>query len=119
MGRTTLALGQTSEATEHTAETAATGFDRYRLQSGRIAYANTKAPLFPGEVAHFVSGVIGLDSLSQPQRLGSQCVLGHECGGATVGCLHGAHGCVELVWGNSDRVRQPGPVQRCGFGVLG
>jgi kumamolisin len=49
-----------------------TSFDRYKLQSGRIAYANTAAPLFAGDIARYISGVIGLDSLSLPQRLALQ-----------------------------------------------
>ncbi len=48
------------------------GFNRYRMPSGRVAYANTKAPLFAGSVARYVQGVIGLDSLYLPQHLGLQ-----------------------------------------------
>jgi subtilase family serine protease len=47
-----------------------TGFERYRLPSGRIAYANIAAPLLPGTAARYVTGVIGLDSLTTSQRLG-------------------------------------------------
>ena len=46
-----------------------TSFVRYRLASGRIAFANTEAPRFAGGVAQYVQGVIGLDSLYLPQRL--------------------------------------------------
>jgi kumamolisin len=55
-----------------------TSFESYRVQGGRIAYANTKAPLFAGNVAPYISGVIGLDSLSLPQRLGLQRPLVHR-----------------------------------------
>jgi subtilase family serine protease len=47
-----------------------TGFERYRLADRRIAYANTKAPLFSGTTAQYVQDVIGLDNLTMPQRLG-------------------------------------------------
>ena len=47
-----------------------TGFERYRLADRRIAYANTKAPLFSGTTARYVQDVIGLDNLTMPQRLG-------------------------------------------------
>lgn len=58
-------------------------FERYRLPSGRIAFANTRAPLFPGNVAGYVQAVIGLDSLSQPQRLGLLSVPSHRRGAAS------------------------------------
>ncbi len=47
-----------------------TGFDQYRLSGGRVAFANTAAPLFPGAAAQYVSAVVGLDTLSTPQRIG-------------------------------------------------
>jgi len=50
------------------------GFNRYRMPSGRVAYANTQAPLFADTIAGYVQGVIGLDSLYRPQRLGLQRV---------------------------------------------
>ena len=46
------------------------GFDRYRLPGGRIAFANTKAPLLSGAAAGYVSAVVGLDTLSRPRPLG-------------------------------------------------
>jgi len=46
------------------------GFDRYRLPSGRTAFANTEAPSFSGTAARYVSAVIGLDTLSQLRPLG-------------------------------------------------
>jgi hypothetical protein len=46
------------------------GFRRYQLPGGRIAYANTAAPLIPGSVAGAVRGVIGLDDLQVSQPLG-------------------------------------------------
>jgi subtilase family serine protease len=42
-----------------------TSFVRYHLASGRIAYANTRAPLLPGSIVGAVQGVIGLDNLAQ------------------------------------------------------
>ena len=45
------------------------GFDQYRLSGGRIAYANTSAPLFPGAAAQYVSTVVGLDTLTTLQPI--------------------------------------------------
>jgi subtilase family serine protease len=36
---------------------------RYRLATGRVVYANTRAPRFAGTAAPYVTGVIGLDNL--------------------------------------------------------
>jgi uncharacterized repeat protein (TIGR01451 family) len=47
-----------------------TGFDQYQLTGGRVAFANTAAPLIAGAAAPYVSAVIGLNSLAVPQRLG-------------------------------------------------
>jgi subtilase family serine protease len=41
----------------------------YRLPGGRVAYANTKAPKIAGNVARYVSGVIGLDNLGREQSM--------------------------------------------------
>jgi len=46
------------------------GFDQYQLSGGRVAYANTAAPLFPGAAAQYVSTVVGLDSLATIQPIG-------------------------------------------------
>jgi len=46
------------------------GFDQYRLSGGRIAFANTTAPLFQGAAAQYVSTVVGLDTLATPQPIG-------------------------------------------------
>jgi subtilase family serine protease len=46
-----------------------TSFETYRLPTGRIAFANTAAPLFSGSAAPYVQGVIGLDNLSVPQPI--------------------------------------------------
>jgi subtilase family serine protease len=46
----------------------------YRLPGGRVAFANNRAPLFAGAVAPDVLGVVGLDDLNLPQRLGAQRV---------------------------------------------
>jgi subtilase family serine protease len=40
---------------------------RYRLATGRVAYANTRAPRIAGLAAPYVSGVLGLDDLAIPQ----------------------------------------------------
>jgi hypothetical protein len=55
----------------------ATSFDLMRLPGGRLAVANTEPPLFPGPVAGYVQGVIGLDTVLQEQPL--------DAAGATVG----------------------------------
>ena len=47
-----------------------TSFETYRLSTGRIAYANTEAPLFSASAAPAVQGVIGLDNLSLPRPVG-------------------------------------------------
>jgi len=47
-----------------------TNFRRYRMPGGRIAFANTAAPLVPGGVASLVQGVVGLDNLYLPQGRG-------------------------------------------------
>jgi subtilase family serine protease len=44
-----------------------TGFERFDI-GGRIAYANTRAPLFGGAVARYVLGVVGLDNISVPHH---------------------------------------------------
>ena len=44
-----------------------TGFARYRLRSGRVAFANTKAPSLPAQAAIDVEGVVGLDNLTVEQ----------------------------------------------------
>ncbi|MGH2843541.1 MAG: protease pro-enzyme activation domain-containing protein, partial [Solirubrobacteraceae bacterium] len=45
-------------------------FQRVRLHSGRVAYANTHAPQFPRVVASAVQGVVGLNTLTQARPLG-------------------------------------------------
>jgi len=45
----------------------ATGFSRFRLRSGRAAYANTRAPSLPAGAALEVEGVVGLDNLTEEQ----------------------------------------------------
>jgi hypothetical protein len=47
-----------------------TSFLRYEMPGGRVAYANTSAPLFSRSTASYVQGVVGLDDLYLPQRLG-------------------------------------------------
>lgn len=42
--------------------------DRIRLASGRVAYANDRAPTLPASAAPFVQGVLGLDDLTLPHR---------------------------------------------------
>ena len=46
-----------------------TEFERYRLPDGRVAYANTAAPLLSGTTARYIQGVIGLDDLTLPQPI--------------------------------------------------
>jgi uncharacterized repeat protein (TIGR01451 family) len=46
-----------------------TSFDQYQLAGGQVAFANTEAPLVSGAAAPYVSGIIGLDTLSKPQPL--------------------------------------------------
>jgi subtilase family serine protease len=45
----------------------ATSFSRYRLQGGRIAFANTASPELPADVAGDVQDITGLDNLFQVQ----------------------------------------------------
>ena len=47
-----------------------TGFDQYQLGGGRVAFANTAAPLVSGTAAPYVTAVIGLDSLTVPAPVG-------------------------------------------------
>lgn len=55
-------------ATVRTAETAFhLTLNRYRLASGRVAFANTAAPRLPASFSSDVQGVIGLDNLMPPQ----------------------------------------------------
>jgi hypothetical protein len=47
----------------------ATGFDSYRLASGRIARVTTSAPALPSSVAGSVAAVVGLDELDRSHPL--------------------------------------------------
>ena len=58
-----------------------TGFDQYRLSGGRVAFANTAAPLLAGAAAQYVSSVVGLDNLSMPQPIGPSKPVGHTATG--------------------------------------
>jgi subtilase family serine protease len=42
-------------------------FARYRLRSGRVAFANRSAPLVPGSIAGRVRAIAGLDNLARPE----------------------------------------------------
>ncbi len=53
-----------------------TGFERYRVSGGRIAYANTAPPQISGAVAPFVQTVVGLDDLSLAQPASQQSPAG-------------------------------------------
>jgi subtilase family serine protease len=44
-----------------------TSFERYNV-GGRIAYANTRAPLFSASIARYLIGVVGLDNIYQAQH---------------------------------------------------
>jgi subtilase family serine protease len=46
------------------------GLERYRLRSGRTAYANTTAPALDPGVARLTQAVVGLNTTAQPQPLG-------------------------------------------------
>jgi subtilase family serine protease len=66
--RDRLAIGV--QASAATAERAfATSLVRYRLASGRVAYVNSAAPRIPAAATPYVSGVLGLDSLTVPSSL--------------------------------------------------
>jgi subtilase family serine protease len=45
--------------------------DQVRLSSGRLAYANDRAPALSAAAAPYVQGVLGLDDLARSQRRGS------------------------------------------------
>ena len=47
----------------------ALSFERVALPSGRIAFANTHAPLLDASIAGLVQGVVGLDTLAQARPL--------------------------------------------------
>jgi Pro-kumamolisin, activation domain/Putative Ig domain/Bacterial Ig-like domain (group 3) len=47
-----------------------TGFERYHLPGGRVAFANTRAPVLPAAAAPYVQAVVGLDNLTPPQPVG-------------------------------------------------
>ena len=44
--------------------------EQVRMPSGRIAYANDRAPAIPAAAAPFVQAVVGLDDVAQPHRQG-------------------------------------------------
>jgi hypothetical protein len=52
-------------------------FERVRLASGRVAYANTAAAQFPASVAGDVQAVLGLDSLTRAVPLGIHSPAAH------------------------------------------
>ena len=88
-----LTLPVTATATQF-AGAFSTGFDQYQLSTGRIAFANTTAPLFQGPAAQYVSAVVGLDTLATPQPIGP------------------AQAAKRLVAGVSPRIVTGGPQQR-------
>jgi subtilase family serine protease len=53
-------------------------FQRYRLPGGRVAFANTRAPMFPAAAAQHIQAVIGLDTLTRPQAIGSETPARHR-----------------------------------------
>lgn len=68
--------------------------DRVRLASGRVAYANDRAPALPAAAAPYVQGVLGLDDLPRSQRRDrddEQSLLTRS-GAATSAALAGAGG---------------------------
>ena len=70
---------------EHLERALSIGIERYRLPSGRSAFANTSAPLFPAVVSPFVTGVVGLDDLTSSP---SQIVPARSRAGALAGAPH-------------------------------
>jgi subtilase family serine protease len=74
-----LAVGITGTAAQFS-HAFGTGFIRYRLASGRFAYANTRAPQLPGSIATAVQAVIGLDNLAS--RHSEDLVAAGRAGGA-------------------------------------
>jgi subtilase family serine protease len=55
-----------------------TSFEQVRMPGGRVAFTNTRAPLFSGTAARYVQGVIGLSNTAQAQRLGLAQVTTHR-----------------------------------------
>jgi hypothetical protein len=57
-----------------------TSLSQVELPSGRLAYANSQAPLVPSSAAPYIQGVIGLDDLTvdQPQQRSSTPALSHS-----------------------------------------
>jgi subtilase family serine protease len=53
-----------------------TTIKRYRLASGRLAYANSAAAHIPAAAAPYVAGVVGLNTLDVPQSLSVRSSLG-------------------------------------------
>jgi hypothetical protein len=53
-------------------------FERYRLASGRVAYANTAAPRFTTSIGSLISGVAGLDDVDLPHAVGLALGSGAE-----------------------------------------
>ncbi|HEX3980256.1 MAG TPA: protease pro-enzyme activation domain-containing protein [Acidimicrobiales bacterium] len=49
-----------------------TGFQQYRVRGGRVAYANTAAPLISADAAPYVQSVVGLDDLNLPTPAGKR-----------------------------------------------
>ena len=62
-----------------------TSFSRYRLQGGRIAFANTSAPELPADVAGNVQDITGLDDLFEVQSGALRASEAQKPGHAAVG----------------------------------
>ena len=76
-----------------------TGFKRYRLHGGRLAYANTAAPQVLGSIAPYVQGVVGLDDLNvatpvsrpAPASVGGGVAAPHVATGGPQPCTTAVH----------------------------
>ena len=71
-----LALTMSSDAAD-LASAFQTSFERYRLPSGRLAYANTSAPSVPSGVAGTVQDIAGLDTLNAPRPVSLSRAVSH------------------------------------------
>ena len=88
-GRGGLALGEVSKnglivplsaTTGQIARAFSVSFERVRLPSGGVAFANMKAPRFAAPVVPLIQGVIGLDTVYLPQPLSVRKLAGIAVG---------------------------------------
>jgi DNA-binding beta-propeller fold protein YncE len=76
-----------------------TGFNEYRLSSGRVALANTKAPELPAVIASDVQSVIGLNTLAtvNPKPPIAQRTAPAATGSSQVSATSGPSPCTAAV----------------------